>query len=232
MAPGTINPRGTERATGRLGTDPIEQRMTTAPAEQPDPSPRAAGSGTPADSPPIAERIPLELAFRAASRIVSVPAEEREDAGRRLIEQGGTVGLRSDLMWGVLGADRACPVRQVALVVPSSGRTAVTFLSDPTTPIRATPDALGDEATQLAERIACLRTARTVTLFRPIVEYRECWPFKNLITVIWFRSLRSSTTSFRSTKTATSTANDFSGHDGNNWTQFRIRLSHPIKNKI
>jgi ribosomal protein S18 acetylase RimI-like enzyme len=149
--------------------------MTTTPADQPDPFPQAIGSGLPDEKPletdptphptphprprPVATRVPIQLATQAAARIVTVPPSERSDAGRRLISQGGSVGLRSDMMWGVRGTQRHCPFRQVTLIVPSSGRTAVTFLSDPVPPHRAAADALGDDDQQLAERVACLQAA-------------------------------------------------------------------------
>ena len=157
------------------GSGSIKNPMTTAPADQPDPSTDAIGSGalpenqremrpestaaSTSASLPRGSRVPLELVHHAAARVVTVPVAERADAGRRLISHGDAVGLRSDLFWCVRGSHRLCPIRQVALIVPSSGRTAVAFLSDNTPPHRAPADVLGDHAQQTAERVACLRAA-------------------------------------------------------------------------
>lgn len=101
---------------------------------------------------PVAERIPADLRLIAAGRLVNEP-RPTADAGRRLMAAAGAHGIDLSLMWGVL--DRApspARVRQVALAVPGTGRTAVLLLSGPAPGLSEGPRAV-------RERVASINAA-------------------------------------------------------------------------
>lgn len=114
------------------------------------------------------QQIPHTLRLSAAERLVSSPG--RKKAARRLLESAPAHGIDLDLMWGVIEpAELATPlksnprVRQVALAVLGSGRTAMVFLSNPDK-----SRSLGTNETQIQEISASVRAAlRGLEAFSP-----------------------------------------------------------------
>lgn len=81
-------------------------------------------------------RVPPDLTLSAAGRMISDAAKggSRQQAARRMMTAAAVHGIDLSLMWATV--DRrpdgvVSKVREVCLVVPGSGRTAVAMLSDP-----------------------------------------------------------------------------------------------------
>lgn len=102
--------------------------------------------------------IPPELELSAAGRLAQ-DGTPRADSGRRLIAAANAHGIDLSLMWGTVepaDGGRPARVRQVCLVVPGSGKTAMLVLSAPHSGDGAW---LGDADAQRAERVACIEQA-------------------------------------------------------------------------
>lgn len=107
-------------------------------------------------------RLAPALRVSAAERLVSAP--DRIRAARRLVDHASQHGIDLNLLWGTVSHPQLTPrastnapfVRQVCLVVPVAGRTAMIFLSPPSGQAR-----FGTPAEQQDERTACLKTALT-----------------------------------------------------------------------
>jgi ribosomal protein S18 acetylase RimI-like enzyme len=138
----------------------------------------------------LTEQIPHTLRLSAAERLVS--ATGRRQAAQRLIASAPEHGIDLDLMWGVVdpptapGASKARQrVRQVALAVLGTGRTAMIFLSNPDTPRH-----FGSIETQTREISASVRAALAglaalapdqVALAQTLIEPDQTWAHKACI---------------------------------------------------
>jgi len=145
------------------------------PARQPEAIPAAI---------PEAVRLSPDLHLSAAMRLVSQTLPDRELAARRLIANADAHGIDFSLAFATVDANppRAIDrVRQVCLMVPGSGRTAMMFLSGPPAP--PLMDAGGNGAA-FAERVACIRAAcehaereraATIRLLQTLPEPGDAW---------------------------------------------------------
>ncbi len=150
--------------------NPITRHQSQTPGESPVPN---ADAGVP-------RRIPAELRFWAAERLVAAP--HRREAARRLVESASRHGIDLDLMWGVVDPDPPGDrprVRQACLAVMGSGRTAMLFFSNPENESR-----LGPRENQVAEITASIRAAlaglgdlspQRVTLAQTLIEPAHQW---------------------------------------------------------
>jgi ribosomal protein S18 acetylase RimI-like enzyme len=84
-------------------------------------------------SSPTAIRIPRELELSAAARLVGDAGGSRGQAARRMVTAAAMHGIDLSWMWGTVerAGDRPTRVRQVCLVVPGTGKTAMCILSGP-----------------------------------------------------------------------------------------------------
>jgi mycothiol synthase len=102
-----------------------------------------------------------ELLLPAAMRLVSQHVSNRELAARRFLASAPSHRIDLSLLWVTLKprtpARRTPVVSQVCLLVPGSGRTAMTFLSEPD-PTDPAPERDGRA---VAERAACIGAAVT-----------------------------------------------------------------------
>lgn len=145
--------------------------------------PISAAEGAPWPAP---VRLEPDLYLAAASRLVKQTEPHRQAAARRLVSGAARHGIDFSLCWATIdsaqGAAKAV-VRQAALAVPGSGRTAMFFVSEPMT----TGDPGGPSSAE-AERAACieaacehLKTLRTaggsprVRLAQALPEPGEAW---------------------------------------------------------
>lgn len=119
----------------------MDPAVPQTPNQSPDPG---------ADEVTIA-RVPPEGTFAACRRLVGVGQADPDAAAARLIENHKAAKIDLSLLFA---ASKGPEVRQVCLAVPSSGRTAAVFLSEP--PRQGDPG--GDEA-GIEERAACLAAA-------------------------------------------------------------------------
>ncbi|MBL4699453.1 MAG: hypothetical protein JKX70_11535 [Phycisphaerales bacterium] len=133
------------------------------------------------------QQIPRKLRLSAAERLVAVSG--RREAAKRLLASAPKHGIDLDLMWGViehpsaeLSKKTSLRVRQVALAVLGSGRTAMIFLSNPDN-----TSELGSEEIQTQEIsasvIAALEGLRAlaperVTLAQTLIEPEHTWAHK------------------------------------------------------
>jgi ribosomal protein S18 acetylase RimI-like enzyme len=130
------------------------------------------------------QQIPHTLRLSAAERLVSAPG--RREAAKRLLESAPVHGIDLDLMWGVITPiDQSSPqkssprVRQVALAVLGSGRTAMVFLSHPDK-----PRWLGPIETQTQEISSSIKATLSglranapakVALAQTLIETEQTW---------------------------------------------------------
>lgn len=96
-------------------------------------------------------RVPPEGTFAACRRLVGVGQSDPDAAAARLIDSHRAAKIDLSLLFAVC---RGAEVRQVCLAVPSSGRTATVFLSEP--PRAGDP---GGAKAGLEERAACVAAA-------------------------------------------------------------------------
>jgi len=140
-------------------------------------SPSSAADGGPRPSP---VRLEPDQYLAAAARLVKQTEPHRLAAARRLVSGAARHGIDFSLCWATidsgLGAAKTV-VRQAALAVPGSGRTAMFFVSEPMN----TGDPGGPLAAE-AERAACieaacehLKTLRTAS-GRPRVRLAQALP--------------------------------------------------------
>lgn len=129
-----------------------------------------------------AQRLGVELQLPGATRLVSQTLPDRELAARKLLANGSQHGIDFGLMFGTV--DAAQPrlidrVRQVCLMVPGSGRTAMFFLSEP-----APGGDPGGNAVAYGERVASIAAAcgyaerelaASIRLFQALPEPGETW---------------------------------------------------------
>jgi ribosomal protein S18 acetylase RimI-like enzyme len=101
--------------------------------------------------PPVV-RISRDLELTAAARLVGDAQGAAGAGARRMVTAAAIHGIDLSWMWGTVdrGGGGRARVRQVCLVVPGSGRTAMCILSGP---------GLGSPDIEHAERVACLRAA-------------------------------------------------------------------------
>ena len=76
-----------------------------------------------------AVRLPEKLRRAGAARLVATDQSDPRAATERFIASAGDHGIDLGLMWGVV--DRSTRVREVVLVVPGAGATAMMFCSKP-----------------------------------------------------------------------------------------------------
>lgn len=132
------------------------------------------------DPPPTVERIGRDLYLATAMRLVSQQNPDLEHAGRRLVATAPTHGIDLSMAFATVDrAGRRPSVRQCCLVVPGSGRTCMTFVSEP--PPGGDP---GGRTVGVRERTACLREAcawleatmpERVRVAQCLPEPRETW---------------------------------------------------------
>ncbi|MBL0926657.1 MAG: GNAT family N-acetyltransferase [Phycisphaerales bacterium] len=91
------------------------------------PSPSAAAGEYPV------ERVGPSLQVQAAERLMAGTSHTDRDAGERFLQAARIHGIDIDHLWASVSPDRRT-VRQVALVVPGAGRTAMVFTSNPRRP--------------------------------------------------------------------------------------------------
>lgn len=153
--------------------------MTTAPRHPG--VPHAGPDGLPV-------RIPLELRVAAAARLMGDSGGVESVAGRRMVAAAASQGIDLSLMWGTLQRDeRGVPVdvREAALLVPGTGKTAMLLFSHP----RACAGAA--EEAERAERVACGRAAcawaarrdrpgPTIRLVQALPDAQELWAVRAL----------------------------------------------------
>lgn len=118
------------------------------------PAPRS-DTPSPPDLKPV--RASQDLHYGVALRLVSQTQGNPALAAKRLLATGAGHGIDLSLAFVTLdpGPRASAKVRQVCLLVPGSGRTAMVFLSEP--PPGGDP---GGPASGVGERAACLRSAR------------------------------------------------------------------------
>lgn len=150
--------------------------------QTPLPSPGGATAGNPSGGVrPVP--LPPERQLAAAERLLAPGTPDRARAARRFLDAAPRYGIDFGLARATLGDRAEAPVRQVALAVPSPGRTAMLFVSCP-----GTGPAFGDARTQGEERAACVRDATDalapllapgggamVTLAQGLPEPTETW---------------------------------------------------------
>lgn len=85
-------------------------------------------SGFPEDCQP--RPLPQDLRLAAAERLVEATGPAAREAARRIVEGGPEGGIGFDYAFATIDADRR-EVREVALAIPSPGRSALVFLSRP-----------------------------------------------------------------------------------------------------
>ena len=127
-----------------------------------------------------ASRIPAPLVESAAERLVSVPARARRAAARQLIEAAPAHGIDLSLLWGVVDWSASPPrVAQVCLLVPTSGRTAMVYVSG-----QDDAPSAADPATQHHNRVDAITAAFAevdehlsdrIRLCQTLVSPRETW---------------------------------------------------------
>lgn len=98
-----------------------------------------------------ADRVPPDRWHEAAMRLVDGP--DHAAAASRLLASAEAYGIDLNLLWAT-SAGPIGPLRQVVLLVPSAGRTAMIFLSKP-----GSSEGCGTPAEQAAERVAAIRAA-------------------------------------------------------------------------
>ncbi|MDX2117952.1 MAG: GNAT family N-acetyltransferase [Planctomycetota bacterium] len=162
------------------------RHLMLAPDADPAANPRAAADGVPGAM--RAQRVPPELYLAAAVRLVSQSLPDREVAARRLLANASEHGI--DFANTFATIDHAQPrlidrVRQVCLLVPGSGRTAMMFVSEPNpTSVAGGGGDAGGNSIAYAERVACVRAAcehaeremaATVRLFQALPEPGDTW---------------------------------------------------------
>lgn len=119
--------------------------MTSAPQQ-----PSTLALGTP-DHP---VRIPIEHRLEACARLLGDSGGPNSVAARRMVSAASAQGIDLTHMWGVVDRDpagRITRVREVCLVVPGSGKTAMLMVSHPTR--------CDERARELADRVACINAA-------------------------------------------------------------------------
>lgn len=87
--------------------------------------------------------LPPDLKLAAAERLVEATGPAAREAARRIVEAGADGGIAFDHAFATIDVDRRA-VREMALAIPSPGRSALVFLSRPVP--------TGDRST---ERIKC-----------------------------------------------------------------------------
>lgn len=98
-------------------------------------------SGFPQDCQP--RLLPPDLRLAAAERLVEATGPAARQAARRIVEAGPDGGIAFDHAFATIDVDRRA-VREMALAIPSPGRSALVFLSRPVP--------IGDRPT---ERVSC-----------------------------------------------------------------------------
>ncbi len=135
------------------------------------------------------KQIPCTLRLSAAERLVAT--SDRKDAAKKLVASAPAHGIDLDLMWGIVDPDTQDPdtqqaatknhpwVRQVALAVVGSGKTAMLFHSNPDN-----LSSLGSTQTQTQEIADSIKAAITglsayspdrVTLAQSLIETNMDW---------------------------------------------------------
>lgn len=107
-------------------------------------------------APAAVVRVPLERRVEAAARLLGDPAGARSVGAKRMVAAAAAQGMDLSLMWGTVDRDVAghvAAIRQAALLVPGTGKTAMVMVSHPL--------GCGVEAerAELGERVACLEAA-------------------------------------------------------------------------
>lgn len=97
--------------------------------------------------------MPEALRAQAASRLIASRHQDPVEAGRRFVSGAVAAGIDLSLMWGTFDRHAGRPVRarEVVLLVPGSGGTAMCFLSE--------PDGALDPHRARSEREAVIRAA-------------------------------------------------------------------------
>ena len=130
------------------------------------------------------QQIPHALRLSAAERLVATRG--RRQAAQRLVNSASSHGIDLDLMWGVIEENTSpttpktmLKVRQVALAVLGSGRTAMLFISNPDN-----TRTFGTADTQINEISAAAKAALTglrahapdmVALAQTLIEPEHTW---------------------------------------------------------
>lgn len=145
--------------------------------------PDAAPSRAPdraGDRPWRVVRVPAELRLSAASRLVSQSGGQAEAAGKKLLESAPSHGIDVSLMWATV--DQAEKpgrrgVRQACLLVPSCGRTAMLFLSEPAARGESGEEAAGERAALASAACEHAREhlADRVRLVQALPDPGEAW---------------------------------------------------------
>ncbi len=123
--------------------------MTTAPRQ-----PRAIAAGTDGTT-ELPVRIPIELRSEATARLIGEAGGSKSPAARRMVSVAAAQQIDLSLMWGTGPRDQRghlTSVREVCLLVPGSGKTAMLLISPPIA-------GEGNAEQAKAERTACIRAA-------------------------------------------------------------------------
>lgn len=150
---------------GVIADDGVPHHMSTIAGEPPafelgpdDPGP---GAGLPPGVRLV--RVTAAERFAAAVRLVGDQTDDPRAAAARFLESAEHLGIDLSLMWATVGAppESAFGFRQVALIVPGSGRTAMVFVSGPSRRrmTRAGSAELGGGSGPTRERAAAIQAA-------------------------------------------------------------------------
>jgi ribosomal protein S18 acetylase RimI-like enzyme len=114
--------------------------------------------------------LPADLRLAAAERLVEAVGPAAREAARRIVDAGADGGIAFDHAYATIDVDRRA-VRELALAIPSPGRSTLVFLSR--------PDAAGDRPT---ERAHC---AAALTEHLSALPGRERWGVDALVAARW-----------------------------------------------
>lgn len=116
--------------------------------------------------------LPTDLHIEAAERLVEATGHAAREAARRIVEAGPDGGIAFDHAYATIDVDRRA-VREVALAIPSPGRSALVFLSRPS-PAGDRPAERARCATALTEHLESLPD-RPIDIAQALPAASERW---------------------------------------------------------
>jgi len=126
--------------------------------------------------------LPPDLRLAAAERLVEASGPAAREAARRIVEGGPDGGIGFDHAFATINVDRRA-VREVALAIPSPGRSALVFLGRPS-PAGDRPTERAGCATALTEHLASLPN-RPIEIAQALPAANERWAVDALLASDW-----------------------------------------------
>lgn len=137
-------------------------------------------SGFPQDCLP--RQLPPDLRLAAAERLVEATGPAARQAARRIVEAGPDGGVAFDHVYATIDADRRA-VREMALAIPSPGRSALIFLSRPD-PTGDRPEERAMCTVSLTEHLAAL-PGHPIDIAQALPAAGERWAVDALMAAGW-----------------------------------------------